>query len=303
MISKSNWFIRLVSTVHPCVDRIEFIDWICKKKIQFWFFRVLRFGFSPALLYSLSQQENLSLEERSRLHTLCTSHLRAGNTVKTTGEARTKHADDCVLEEIGRTSKPRFLEVGVSDGSSTLELLYKRELFSEIKLSDRYPFFLLKPHFGGYQFYDADGRSYGRKVFGVLFNTKKSTVIDPAECIKVESINPLVKEISGLGTIHLFDVFCSVEEEKFDIIKCANLLNLIYFSENRVYDAISNLAKSLKVGGILIISQNNEKYKDGEAVICARHVEYGKLQIYKQINEHELLNVLETSESVVFHNS
>ena len=291
MIPKNNALIKLASGVHPCIDRVGFLDWICKKNLQFWFFRVMRFGFSPVLLHSLSKKENLPLEERSRLHTLCTSYLRAGNTVKTTGAGRTKYADDCVLEEVERTPKPRLLEIGVSDGSSTLELLRKNQLFSEIKISDRYPFFLMKPNFAGYQFYDVDGRSHGRKIFGVLFDPLKPTVSDTTDCLKVESINPVVKSISGVKTIHLFDVFSSVEDEKFDIIKCSNLLNLIYFNEKLIYDALENLTKSLNVGGSLIISQNNQKYKNEEAVICVRHIEEGKLKVYRQINDHELLDV------------
>jgi SAM-dependent methyltransferase len=291
MISKNHRLIKIVSALHPCVDRIGFLDWICRNRLEFWFFSVLRFGFSPQLLLSISERSD-SLEERSRLHTLATSYLRAGNTVKTTGKSRTQHADRCVLTEADLRDQPRLLEVGVSDGSSTLELLEQKYRFSEIKLSDRYPHFYIKPQALGQRFYDVDRRTHGRKLLGLLINPLNPVDADITDCIKVESINPSVKETHGIETINYYDVFSSVEVDQFDIIKCSNLLNLIYFDESSIRHAIQNLFKSLKPEGCLIISQNNRKYKDDEAVICIRLQNDGSLMLYKQINDHDLLGVV-----------
>jgi len=292
---KNNPLVRLTMSVHPCLDNIAFLDWICRKKLQFWFFRVLRFGFSPELLSKLAGS-GAPLSERSRLHTLATSYLRAGNTVKTTGMARTNHADQCVLDEAGKQESPRLLEVGVSDGSSALGLIEKRELFSHIALSDRYPYFMMKRNALGCRFYDVDGQTHGRKVLGLLINPINPISADVEGCTKIQSINPALVEEHGIHSIDFYDVFSSVESIKYDIIKCSNLLNLIYFDAPMIVSAVSNLLKSLNVGGCLIISHNNAKYTDGEAVICLRQISDGKVGIYHEINDHELLDILKSSD-------
>ena len=283
------------------MDRISFLDWICKNHLQYWFFSLLRFGFSPKLLARLADQSNsYTLDDYTRLHTLATSYLRAGNTVKTTGMARTRHADMCVLTAASEKNDPRLLEVGVSDGISSLGLLNNSTMFSEIKLTDRFPRYYLKEDLLSCKIYDADGVSHGMKVLGILFNTageKNNQCANISSCKKVETINPKIKCVSSQDVIHKFDIFNTVYEQKFDIIKCSNLLNLIYFGEKQIFNAIDNILKSLKIGGCLIISHNNSKYRDEEAVLCARQIAEGQLEIYHQINEHELLSVIEKSDN------
>ena len=297
MSGKKSQVFVLLSSIRLCIDRIEFLDWICKNELQYWFFGVLRFGFSPKLLYSLSELKDVTQQERARLHTLATSYLRAGNTVKTTGFARTVHADYCVLEEARRQDAPRFLEVGVSDGSSSMGIFDNHKLFSEIKLTDRYPMYFMARRFGGWRFFDVDGCTHGRKTFALLFNPVNSKPADISDAIEIESINPAVKAVYRPGSISKFDVFTTVEEKKFDIIKCSNLLNQIYFDNDMIYRGILNLTRSLQVGGSLIISHNNKKYEDGEAVICARLLDTGRLQIYRRVNDHELLDVISSQTS------
>jgi hypothetical protein len=260
---------------------------------------MLRFGFSPLVLHKLAGTRNTFFDEReySRLHALATSYLRAGATVKTTGLARTVHADNFVVEEASRQHKPRFMEVGVSDGSSAVGLLDKRSMFSDVVLTDRYPYFYIKTNPLGCKFYDADGHMIGYKLFGIMVNLTPRKIEDIQDCTKVNSLNPAVTAIYPDCAIEKFDVFSSVSEVRFDIIKCSNLLNLVYFSENEIFSGIKNLLRSLNTGGVLVISHNNEKYNDGEAVICARHVRQGVLEIYDEVNSHELLEIIEKKRS------
>ena len=240
------------------------------------------------------------MEDYTRLHTLATSYLRAGNTIKTTGMARTRHADMCVLAEATKKPYPSLMEVGVSDGISSLELIKNSNMFSEIKLTDRYPRYYLKEGVLSSKIYDADGTPHSKKVLGILFNSIGECIPKLENCSSysvVETINPRIKSVSGQDNIHKFDIFKTVDDKRFDIIKCSNLLNLIYFSETQIFNAIENILKSLQIGGYLIISHNNSKYRDEEAVLCARQVVQGKLKICKQVNEHELLSVIEKTDS------
>jgi hypothetical protein len=276
-----------LSSVHWCIDDIRFLDWICKNQLQFWFLKVLRFSFSPLLLKSL-HVDKLPLEDKSRLHTLATSYLRAGNTVKTTGKFRTVLADKLVLQLAESIDHPSLLEVGVSDGSSALNLLQHKELFSRIKITDRHPHFYARKRGFSWFFYDANGNTHGSKWLGILIDPRSAGKTDVTGLARIESINPELVELYDIGQIEYFDIFDSVEPEKFTLIKCANLLNRVYFDVGQIKLAAKNMTRSLKLGGYIVISQNNAKYNDGEAVMVLQW-DGEKLRLVEQLNDHELL--------------
>lgn len=285
--------ISTLSSIHWCIDDIRFLDWICKKRLQFWMLKVFRFGFSPLLLQSVNDES--SLDERSRLHTLATSYLRAGNTVKTTGKSRTLIADQCVLDVIENITSPSLLEVGVSDGSSAMDLLRVKERFSKIKLTDRFPHFYVRKGSFNSRFYDVEGYTHGSKWFCFLLDPRDSRKEDISGLELIKSINPSIIEEFGIDSIEYFDVFESRDERVFDVIKCSNLLNSIYFDLESIKKSLKNLSESLVEAGHIVLSQNNSKYENGEAVIVLQRLN-NKLRIVKQINNHDLLAPLEAGE-------
>lgn len=51
------------------------------------------------------------------------------------------------------------------------------------------------------------------------------------------------------------------EMEKYDVIRAANILNKVYFPENKLREIIKNIACQIKTGGLLIVCKT-----DGEGI-------------------------------------
>jgi hypothetical protein len=69
--------------------------------------------------------------------------------------------------------------------------------------------------------------------------------------------DPQFMEHIEQGLIHFidYDVFETRERSRFTFVRCMNLLNLNYFSSNRIESALRNIVGSLKEGGILQIGR------------------------------------------------
>ena len=203
-------------------------------------------------------------------------------------------ADNYIIEHAKRNSSPSVLEVGVSDGSSALTLLKNRELFSKIKLTDRYPHYFSEEIFLGKRFYDAERKKHGVKRLFFLIDHYSQTEFDTENCARIESINCRLKD-HDVAELTYFNIFTSVESPVFDIVKCSNVLNQSYFSESQILEAIKNIGSSLNQNGILVLSHNNDKYADSEAVVVLKK-NGNTFSVIESLNQHELLTTLENRE-------
>ena len=269
-----------------CIDRVRLLDAIRKRRWRkVLAFRFLRLRFSPAILEDARRIE-CSPEERGRLFSLAISYLNVGSTYKTTCGLRTKLADEAVLDIAKGYESPRLLEVGASDGSSALPLLEKRDEFGDIVLTDRHNRFFEKKIPLGRIFLDTKKCVLGIKVLCIYLNIASDVRLKFENCFPIETVNPSLEHFHGLQRIECFDVFDEKRRRPVHLIKCANLLNCSYFSDKDILRAVDNMGRSLVDGGYLVVSQNNEKYAQGEAVFALKKNSAGFGLVHDR-NEHE----------------
>lgn len=274
-----------------CIDSARFFRWLYSHDGMYRFcVRYLRMRFSPSILED-ALLKGKDIEERASLFTFFLSRINIRHIFKTTGKARTVLADELILKLAGEFGKPSLLEVGVSDGSSSLELLSHREKFGTIHLTDRFPYFLIRRFPFGRIFMDADGCPLGVKFLFFYLSLASERCLNTSGCERLETINPLVTAQSGLTGIESFDMFTDRLDNPVDLIKCANILNSSYFLPEQVVQALENLSTSLNPGGYLVLSQNNEKYVGGEALM-ALHKKDGRFVLVADINEHDFAPLL-----------
>ncbi len=249
----------------PCVDSPALLRLLAASGwVRTLALNVLRFKFTPEVLERVRALP-APLEERARLFTQGVSLLSTGGSFKTTGADRTRLGDAVVLRLAARYPSPQVMEVGASDGSASLRLLAALPPQARLILTDRHPVFLRRGFGPASLTLDSDGRLLGLKLFCLYlrlpFNLRRSAT----GCQRIDTLNPLLSEGHGLRAILPFDAFSDRLPEPVHIIKCANLFNRAYFSDQAIRAAVANLGRSLAEGGHLVISQNNACYAGGEA--------------------------------------
>ena len=274
-----------------CIDNIKLLDWMHRKNIQLFFFFLLRYRVSPAILTDVLKQD-VDTDESGRLFALGTSRLKIGKISKTTGLERTNLADELLLKIARKEDLPDLLEIGVSDGSSSLGLFSLKDVFGRVVLTDRFSRFYERGIPFGKIILDADGRRYGVKFICFFIYLSPILVENIEGYSPIEVVNPILRKRYGIQEITRFNMFEDVLDDPVDIIKCANILNKVYFSDEQLLAAVVNLRLSLNDGGHLVISQNNNSYTDGEAVFVMQKVGSG-FQVLESVNEHDIIDLFQ----------
>lgn len=279
-----------------CIDSVVLLEWILKRHYRkVVAFRFLRLRFSPAILANALQQGR-KLEDAARLYSLGMSFLNMGSTYKTTSINRTLLADKEILRIARDLDKPSLLDIGASDGVSALACLNQKKLFSRVTLSDKYNCFFEKNLPCGKIFLDAEKRLLGVKLLCFYIKLQSAHAFGGFGYSIIETANPLLLQ-HAVTRIQHFDMFQDVQEHKYDIVKCSNILNLSYFPTDTILQAIENISRSVKDHGHLVISHNNAKYNGNEAVLVLKK-EGPKLIMHQSINSPELAHCFMPSESV-----
>ena len=270
-----------------CFDRVRLLDWLLTHTLLRTFaFRFLRLRFSPAILKDALRHE-VDTDEAGRLFSLGISYINVGDTYKTTRSDRTFLTDNRLLSLAKTLNAPSLLEVGVSDGTSSLALLGKGNHFSRVLLTDKFSHFFERKFPFGSLYYDSESRLLGIKFLCFYINVALSKQHDTSGLSRIETVNPLVVKFYGVGAIGYFDVFKAPLDEPVQLIKCSNVLNMSYFSKKHIIHGLFNLSRSLTENGYLIVSHNNEKYSQGEALLVLVK-KSSTLQVIENINSHEL---------------
>lgn len=262
--------LRILASVKLCIDSVGLLQAINRRSLdmQDWTYRFLRF--SPALLDNAAHGTGDLLTTADRF-SAAVSYFRFGAIFKLTSRARTNIAESMVLRIAHQYAQPILAEVGVSDGSSAAGLLDHRELFSKILLTDRYNVFFFKRLPFGRLFFDADGHLTLFKFLFLSFDLRALGGKGSTGLERIEIVNPLLRQRHAVQRIERFEMFTDILPVQAHIIKCSNILNLSYFSEETLRQAVQNLARSLCEGEVLVISQNNERYMEARPVSpCAR---------------------------------
>lgn len=269
-----------------CIDKARLVNWIHNHPSwHVLLFRFLRLRFSPAVLEDAREWGD-TLEETAKVFSLAISYINIGDTYKTTKRERTPIADAAILR-LAKETNPKLLEVGVSDATSAIGLLKKSQRFSKILLTDRHPVFYRKRFPFGSVFLDGDKRFLGIKILCFYFTTGSQNLRNNSGFDAIATLNPLVSSEYSQYSIIPFNAAEDVFQEEVDIIKCANILNRSYFNEQQLLNLTDNLRHSLAEGGYLVISQNNAKYPQGEAVVVLKKSN-DRFSIESDTNGHDV---------------
>lgn len=247
--------------------------------------------YHPSLkrLSELSEGSPETLIDRSIKFSSLLNGLWIGGVDKRTGLGRLVLLDEWLLSFIPKlqASSISILDVGGSDGTTTFELLHflEENLRIEIKAAilER-QLRLLCFRRGWMRYYKTnEKRPFILQVgpFGVLLEESKGMmqfIINPIVRFTQRCINrltlekymkdegdlilmsPLVREIANISWIEQdLTKFNESLVGSFNIIRCCNILNFYYFSEDQILNAVKLLSHYLMPNGLLLVSRSLDK--------------------------------------------
>jgi hypothetical protein len=205
--------------------------------------------------------------------------LSSGTTSKTTHRAR-HAASDALIDELVGAGEPVVLDVGVSDGTTALDLLDRlgrrfRQYFAtdvafEVPAVERG---------GNVYFYDDHGACtlvatkhaivYANVAgavfpFGPLARALVSAAPPADRARRVSLVNPELARRAARDArvvVREFDVFAPWDGPPPDLVKVANVLNRGAFPDARIRVALANLKAALAPGGTLVVTDNRAREK------------------------------------------
>lgn len=197
--------------------------------------------------------------------------LNPGGVRKTTSRNRHPLANEIIIGHGGSD----FLDIGVSDGITALELIEALEdSFESYTLTDRvFDTHMVRSKRTAF-FYDSiDGRCFLVSNNWFLIDPTRwpftsikpgwraKTLIDwnVADVQPVSLVNPSVRhriESDPRVQLKTYDVLTPWPGPQVDTVKIANLLNPCYFSVDQIKTIAWNLAAIVRPGGILVVVHN-----------------------------------------------
>jgi len=191
---------------------------------------------------------------------------------KTTQGGRHKLTQSFVKEQIPAGNLPAILDIGASDGSTSLDFIkllggaFKKYYVTDYNISctwieyKGYHFFFDHKNecflaaSGKFVFYPAN-----KKLFNFLFGKKLEAIagLPKKELLLVNrELQQLQQQSNGRIQIRLHDVFQPWPLEKTNIVVAGNLLNRAYFTDGQIRTALGNCNQALEEGGLLVIIRN-----------------------------------------------
>jgi hypothetical protein len=272
---------------------------ICPIKLNntYWLSRLLSFlpnEDDPSNLFKGSQ---LSAEEFSKY---IESIYFGGKFSKTTMPKRHKLTDELIKEILKNNKNFTILDVGASDGSTSIDLINTlNHEFQKFYVTDVSFTLHVMEVDGKSYFYDSVTKEcimitndrliiyydkLSRSPLGNLANNliKKAPKYDKDKVKELYLCQPeLQRLIENNNRIKIVE--WSVLEpwpyEKVDLIKVANVLKTEVFSDDEIIRSIRNLTKSLNPGGKMLITRNLEEEK-----YSLFFKDMGKLKLEKEKN-------------------
>jgi hypothetical protein len=225
----------------------------------------------------------------------CVSAIRIGGTWKTTQSIR-HLLSDTVLASLTRP-ETTILDVGASDGTTSLELIDRLgKNFRHYFVTDAYSYIYVLTTGGITWVYDAEGVCLLRVTdqfviygdySGAIFPLRQiaRTVMARAPSLhgnkptRLYLFQPTLVERAITDpriTLSDWNILTPWPFEPVDLIKCANVLNLSYFSADQIKLAKNNLAQAITPPGRLMVVENR-----------SRRDWYSKISLSKPINKQE----------------
>lgn len=197
------------------------------------------------------------------------SILHVGDTIKITGIDRHAAADALLLEHVALESAS-LVDIGASDGSTSVELVEKLPGFGSFTIADLYLTLEAVETRRHVLFYDHEGTCVliaGRRLLAWpslarwvrLLWTPVLAAARSRPRREVLLLGPearrLVQKDSRVST-RVHDVFQPWEGPAPDVIKVANVLRRLYFGDEDIQRALAALLASLDEGGHLLLLDN-----------------------------------------------
>jgi hypothetical protein len=196
---------------------------------------------------------------------------------KETAAGRFRDLDDLLIDLTQQVSNTVIHDVGVSNGITSLELLerfHARALWPTFYISDKFARCLCVQRGPVTRIYDSYGTliqgrvgilladpqaswrfAVSRLLFFLLARAKPR--LSQSKVVEMLLYSRSVKDALEAGAMtHLdYDVFSSYVDIKFDVVRCMNTITRKYFTRDRIRDALSNLGRSLKPSGLLLVGR------------------------------------------------
>ncbi len=212
--------------------------------------------------------------------------VRVGGTNKSTSPARLESADAAVLSQLtgSRSERLQFLDVGCSDGTTSMDSVerFERALGCSVSahLMDRYIWIRRLSRLPITEFLSSDdGLVMAQCGPLALAPAPPSFALAPLTNRLVSAYLALADFRRGMTETGRFpllsprvlarkdvtiiegSVLITNEDivGRMHVVRASNLLHYDYFSENQLVTGISNLARYVIDGGLLVISRNHEE--------------------------------------------
>lgn len=198
------------------------------------------------------------------------SAIHVGDTIKITGADRHPLSDALLLDNVD-LSEANIVDIGASDGSTSVDLVGKLTSFATFTIADL--FFHLDTIRVGRRdlFFGPDGDLVlvaGPRMLGWpsqspaverLYRPLRRKTAGSTDRRKLLLLNPAARRLIAADprvrtAVH--DIFQSWTGDPPDVIKVANLLRRLYFSDERITAALSVLLSDLVDGGHLLVVDN-----------------------------------------------
>lgn len=199
------------------------------------------------------------------------SAIHVGGTIKITGKDRHPKADALLTDNLD-LADALIVDIGASDGSTSADLIEKIGAFKAFVIADLFFTIKARQALGHTLFFDEQGEcilavgnwllawpgqsKVVRALYGPLI-ARATRSTSPA--VDVLLLNPRVRRRMAQDprvSYRVHDVFTTWAGDPPDVIKVANLLRRLYFSDSDITRALAAIHESLADGGHFLIVDN-----------------------------------------------
>lgn len=198
------------------------------------------------------------------------SAFHVGKTIKITGVGRHSDGDDLLVTHVP-TSGRTVVDIGASDGSTSVELRAKLPDVARFVIADLYFHLESYSRRGNTYFYGPDGDLIlvaGRRTVSWPGQSRLLASVHRRGAARARAngtrtdvllLNPQARRLladDDRVELAVHDVFTPWPDPRPDVIKVANVLRRLYFGDDEIGAALDALLASLPQGGHLLIVDN-----------------------------------------------
>lgn len=200
---------------------------------------------------------------------LAMSAIHVGDTIKITGASRHPNADALLIEHV-LLDEADIVDIGASDGSTSVDLINTLPNFKSFVIADLFFYISASVTAKNAVFFDNDGLCIlvvGKRYLAWPSQSKAIQFLFRSLIRRCRSksrqdvllLNPAARQLLANDprlTFKVHDIFDPWPGSPPTVIKVANLLRRLYFSDEAILRALTALINSLADGGYLLMVDN-----------------------------------------------